>query len=418
VLDLDRWQEIASTLARNKLRTALTALGVFWGIFLLLLMVGFGKGLEQGALASVGGNSSNAIFVWSQRTQLPYHGLRPGRFITFDDADVEALRRSVAGIAALAPRDNLGSVAVVCRERRGSFEVVGSTAETQEVRPMLLVRGRLLDALDDRESRKVAVIPGRAVDELFAPGEDPIGASVEIRGIRFQIVGVARSPASGENAERANSQILVPLLTFQRAFQRGRAIGWFGLTAAPEASAAAVEQEVRALLMRRHFIAPDDERALGSFNAGKEYRKVQGLFTGIRVFIWFVGLCTLLAGVIGVSNIMLITVKERTREIGLRKALGATSWSVIALVMQEAVVLTSLAGYAGIVAAVALIEGAGWLVSRGAAGGGQGFFRAPSVDLTVALAAAAILVAAGCLVGIMPARHAAAISPCEALRAE
>jgi putative ABC transport system permease protein len=424
VFDVDRWQEIWSTLAKNKLRTSLTALGVFWGIFLLLLMIGFGNGLQRGAYKTMGGFRTNAVFVWGQSTSMPYRGLKPGRYVSFDNADVDAIRRTIPGIEALAPRDSLGGfgrgTAVTRGDKVGSFNVTGDVPEVQIIQPMLLVAGRLLDPLDVAESRKIAVIGTRVVDELFPGDKHPIGKSIQIRGVYFMVVGIMSSQASGDEGDRQNGGVQVPLSTFQRAFQRGRNVGWFALAARPDVSAVVIEREVKQLLMRRHHVSPpDDEQALGSFNADKEFRKVQGLFTGIRAFIWFVGVCTLLAGVVGVSNIMLIAVKERTKEIGVRKALGATPGSVIALVMQESVVLTSLAGYMGVVAAVGLLEGISWLMAKMAGGGGgMAFFHDPTVDLNVALVATGILVISGCIAGIMPARHAAKISPCEALRAE
>jgi putative ABC transport system permease protein len=422
MFDLDRWQEIWSTLARNKLRTALTALGVFWGIVLLLLLIGAGNGLERGANKSMAGFRTNSIFVWGQRTSMPYKGFNPGVPISFDNDDTVAIARSISGIEALAPRDSLGGFGggapVERGDKTGTFNVGGEVPELQIVQPLILVNGRFLDPLDLAESRKVAVIGPQVVDQLFPGGEEPVGKSIAIRGVQFLVVGVARSQASGDDGDRQNRLVQVPLSTFQRAFQRGNAIGWYAITILPDQSSAAVEKEVRALLMRRHYVAPEDEQALGSFNGEEEFRKIQSLFIGINAFVWFVGVCTLLAGVVGVSNIMLITVKERTKEIGVRKALGATPASVIGLVMQEAIVLTSLSGYAGVVAAVAILEGASRVLSNAAGGGGVKFFHDPTVDFQVALVATSILVVSGCIAGIMPARHAASISPVEALRAE
>lgn len=422
MFDPDRWQEIWSTLAKNKLRTALTALGVFWGVMLLLLLIGVGNGLERGAHRSMAGFRTNSLFVWTQRTTLPYRGLNPGRSIQFDNGDVEAIKKSIRGMEAFAPRDNLGGFGggsrVIHGDKSGGFAVSGEMADIQVVQPMLLAKGRYLNPLDVAESRKIAVVGTQVVSELFQNGEEPLGARLEIQGVQFMIVGVVRSQATGDEADRQNKQVMLPLSTFQRSFQRGNKIGWFAMTALPEVSSADLEKEVRALLMRRHLIAPEDEQALGSFNGEKEFRKIEALFTGIQTFVWFVGVCTMLAGVVGVSNIMLIAVKERTKEFGVRKALGATPASVVALVMQEAIVLTSLAGYAGVVAAVGVLEGVSWLIERSGGGRGVQFFHDPTIDLSVALAATAILVVSGCIAGLMPASHAAGISPVEALRAE
>lgn len=422
IFDVERWQEIWSILAKNKLRTTLTALGVFWGILLLLLLIGVGNGLERGAQRSMAGFRTNSIFVWGERTGLPYRGLNPGRNIQFDNGDIEAIRRSVRGLEALAPRDSLGGFGggarVMRGDKTGAFSVMGEMADIQVIQPMLLVKGRFLNPLDIEESRKVAVIGTQVVSELFPRAEDPISKYIEVNGMQFMVVGVVRSQASGDQADRQNKVVQIPLTTFQRSFQRGNNVGWFALSVLPEVSSAEIEQEVRAVLMRRHLVAPNDEEALGSFNGEKEFRKIEALFTGISSFVWFVGVCTMLAGVVGVSNIMLITVKERTKEIGVRKALGATPASVVGLVMQEAIVLTSFAGYAGVVAAVGVLEGVSTLIAGMAKGGGVMFFHDPTIDLKVALVATAILVVSGCFAGLMPASHAAGISPVEALRAE
>jgi putative ABC transport system permease protein len=416
LIDADRWQEIASTLRRNKLRTFLTACGVFWGVFMLLAMLGFGRGLQRGVSDSMFGMAANSAVLWGQRTTMPHEGMRPGRAVRFDNGDAEALRTEVPGLAHVAPSNQLGRwgspVRVTRGSETGSYRVRGDYPEIAFVQPMLLQEGRFLNDLDLERRRKVAVIGSAVRDELFAPGEAALGERLRINGVYFQVVGIFESFHDGDRGHQEVTTVYIPFTTFQQAFNYGDRVGWFGLLAKPDVSAAEMEAQVREVLKARHRIHPNDEPAIGSWNGGEMFEKVQLLFLGIELFIWFVGVMTLLAGVVGVSNIMLISVKERTREIGVRKALGATPRSITALIVQEAVALTALAGYAGVIAAVGALELAGSFTEEG------GTLGPPEIDLQVALVATVILIASGAIAGWIPARHAARVSPVEALRAE
>ncbi|RMG19610.1 MAG: ABC transporter permease, partial [Deltaproteobacteria bacterium] len=353
MLDLDRWEEILATLRGNKVRTVLTALGVFWGLFMLTLMLGFGSGLEEGVRQNMRGLAANSFFIWGQRTSKPYAGLQAGRPIDFDNGDLEAVRR-LPGIRYFAPRNQLGGwrsgATVVHGTEAGSFSVMGDFPAIQYISPVEMVAGRFLNQLDIDERRKVAVIGRRVYETLFPGGQSAIGERIRIRGIDFSVVGVFDTLQQGGHAERKLSTVFVPFTTFQRVFGIGEKVGWFSVAARDDVDVEALEEAVRDLLKQRHKVAPDDEDAIGSWNAGREFGRIRGLFRGIRLFIWVVGLITLLAGVIGVSNIMLIVVKERTREIGIRKAVGATVASIVGLVVQESVVLTTLAGCLGLLA--------------------------------------------------------------------
>ncbi len=416
VLDFDTWQEIWATIRKNRLRTFLTALGVFWGMFMLLLMLGFGNGLQRGVTGNMSGFATNAVYVWGQRTSMPYEGLPPGREVDFTNDDIATIER-IRGVEHVAPRVQLGGWRddnnVTRGVKTGTFGVMGDYPQFEIIQPMRFERGRFLNHLDLTERRKVAVIGNGVQDVLFDKGEDPIGKHIKIHGVYFEVIGLFRPRKGGEDADRAGNTIHIPFTTFQQAFNFNNKVGWFAITADPDVSAALVEQRVRGSLAERHHVHPEDRQALGSFNAEKEFRKITTLFAGIRYFVWFVGLCTLLAGAIGVSNIMLIAVKERTKEIGVRKALGATPRSIIGLVLQESIVLTSLAGYLGLIAGVGLLEGIGSLV-----GEGNEIFANPQIDIRVALFGTAVLIVAGAFAGIIPARHAARIHPVEALRAE
>jgi putative ABC transport system permease protein len=416
MLDIDGWQEILTTLRRNKLRTFLTAVGVIWGIFILIVMIGVGGGLETGVSRRMSGFAHNSMYFWSERTTLPYAGMQPGRRIEFDNRDVEALAAGVEGIEHLAPRNQLngfGDGGLVRRgSKTGSFNIMGDYPALRYIESMRMAQGRFLNDLDIADRRKVTAIGRQVVDELFAPGEDPIGQAIQIGGVYFQVVGVFDPVQSGDRADRQSRNVFVPFTTFQQAFNFGDRVGWFSLTVAPGHESAAIEEQVRRILSERHRVAPGDKEAIGSYNAEKDFAKVQNLFTGIDAIIWFAGVMTLLAGVIGVINIMLISVKERTREIGVRKALGATQRSIVGMILRESVLLTSLAGCVGILAGVAVIE---QLAARPME---DGMFAAPTVGFTATVLATCILIVSGAIAGFLPAMHAAGIDPVEALRAE
>lgn len=413
---IDSWQEILGTLSRNKLRALLTACGVAWGIFSLVIMLGLGNGLERGAHKNFGEMVTPSVFVWSQRTTLPYRGLKPGRHPRFENDDIAAIAR-VPGIAEVAPRLQLGGWRdgqnVVAGTKTGNFTIMGDLPAFRRIEPFSVKRGRFLNPIDQEQARKVAILGDQARSVLFGE-ENPVGQSITIKGVHFLVVGEIASDKGGDDGERIGATVFIPFSTFQAAFNQRNRVGWFALTATSGANAPALEAAVKRLLARRHEVHPDDPQAIGSFNAAEKMEQVNGLFRGIRRFVWLVGTLTLLAGVLGVSNILMITVKERTREIGVRKALGATPWSILSMVLKEALALTSLSGYLGLVVAVATLEA----LSRAVQKLEDAPLSRPDVDVGVALSALAILIVSGLVAGIVPARHATRISPVEALRAE
>lgn len=417
LLDLDTWGEVSATLQRNLGRTLLTGAGVFWGSLMLVLMLGFGDSLERAVVRNLSGLASNSVFIWGGRTLRPYQGLRPGRWISYRLDDAEALRERVPVLEHLCPRASIGGwrggATITASSESGDFNVMGDVPEIRHVMGLVVDQGRFLDPTDLDEERKVVVL-GRAIrDELFGPTFDPVGEVVQIRGVPFTVVGVHHSLRQGDRGERADNTAHVPLSTFQAAFNGRDRVNWFALTAVPTSSAAEVEEQVRAVLAERHRVHPEDVTAIGSWNAGEEFAKYQNLFNGIRAFVWAVGLATLLTGVVGVTNILLVIVRERTREIGLRRAVGARPGQVVALVLQEAVVLTGTAGMAGIVTGVALLElMAAWV------GADHEVLGQPDLPVGVLLIAASALVVAGLLAGWVPAARAAAIDPADALRGE
>jgi len=385
-----------------------------------MVMLGSGTGLRNGVNRGFSDGATNSFFVWTQRTQKPYRGKSAGRSIQLDNSDVVAIRDKVPEVAIVAPRNQLGGFMGgnnVARGRKsGAFQVTGDYPEIADIQSFRMEAGRFIDPLDVAERRKVAVIGTRVRDLLFKPGEDPIGDSIEIRGVYFQVVGMFASLQSGEQGERESQTIYTPFTTFQRAFNFGDRVGWLAVTVKPAVLASVAEEKVIELLKARHGVAPDDSRAFGHFNVEKEYQKVQGLFSGISILVWLVGIGTLAAGAIGVSNIMLIIVKERTKEIGVRRAVGARPSAIVAQIVTESVILTAAAGYAGLVAGIALMALVGSLLPSG--GSENTMFMNPDVGIAEALRALAVLIGAGVLAGLAPAQRALQISPMLALRSE
>ncbi len=418
IFDIDRWQEIAATLGKNKLRTFLTAFGVFWGLFMLIMMLGSGNGLQNGMNKDFSGFATNSIYIWTQRTSKPYAGLPPGRRFNLRNEDIKALREQVPEADVISARNQLGGYRggnnVTRGTIAGAFSVMGDYPQITEVQKIDVFNGRFINRFDIEEKRKVAVVGTRVQEVLFKNDEEPVNDYIRINGVYFKVIGVFKSDKSGDRADRDLSTIYIPFTTFQQAFNYGDRVGWFAITSQPHIPATETEAKVLQVLASRHRIAPDDDRAFGHFNAEKEFTQMNGLFAGIKALIWIVGLGTLLAGVIGVSNIMLIVVKERTSEIGIRRALGATPWKIVSQIILESVVLTTIAGYTGLVAGVGILE----LIARNLPDGGTNMFLNPEVDLNVALQALTILIIAGALAGLIPARRAIALSTVDALRDE
>ena len=416
--DLDHWQEIKTALLRNRTRTVLTAFGVVWGIFLLMVMLGSGTGLRNGVTRGFSEGATNSFFVWTQRTQKPFRGMPAGRQIQLDNSDVQAIRDKVPEVDVVAPRNQLGGFMggnnVTRGRKAGAFQVTGDYPAIRRIMSFRMEKGRFLDPLDVGERRKIAVIGSRVRDVLFKEGEEAIGDSIEIRGVYFQVVGVFSSLQSGDQGERESQTIFVPFTTFQRAFNFGDRVGWLAVTVDRGVRATVAEEKVLDLLRSRHKVAPDDARAFGHWNMEEEYEKIQGLFGGISILVWLVGIGTLAAGAIGVSNIMLIIVKERTKEIGIRRAVGARPMAIVAQIVLESVILTAAAGYAGLVGGIALMELVGNLLPAG----DNTMFTNPDVGVAQALRALAILIGAGVLAGLAPAQRALQVSPMVALRSE
>jgi len=408
MLDLDKWQEVLDTMRKNKLRTLLTGFSVAWGIFILVVLLGSGTGLSHGVEYQFRDDAINSIWAWGGQTSVPHRGLRPGRPVRLTNDDHDAVRDRVDGVEHITSRTYVGGLVSAGREH-GQFDVRGVHPGHRYVEKTLIIEGRFLNAPDVAERRKVAVIGDLVRDALLGPGP-AVGRWIEIGGVPFLVVGVFRD----EGGEGERRKAYVPISTAQRTFGGGERVSQIMVTTgdADLPRSQAMVGQIRGQLAERHEFAPADVRAVFLRNNNEEFQRFAALMGAIRAFIWLVGIGTILAGVVGVSNIMLITVRERTREIGVRKALGATPWSIVGLVLHEAVLITAVAGYVGLVLGVALLELASARLPA------DGFFIRPEVDLRVAGWATAILVLAGTAAGLVPARRAARIRPIEALRNE
>lgn len=413
MFDRDHWQELLDTIRRNKWRTLATAFGVFWGILMLVLLMGAGQGLQNGVVSNMILDATNSIWFFTDRTSIPYKGLSPGRELEFTEDDLNFIRDEVAGVEYIAAENWLrGNFNIIHKQKSSPFMVLGVGKDYFNIKIyQKYTAGRKLNTLDNHQDRKVCVVGDRVVEVLFEDGQDPIGADILIKGVSFKIVGVFQDEGWGG---RFSERIYIPFGTFQQTFNPDRHVRLFAVTTEAGQSGVELEQKILGLLKERHLVHPDDNQAFWTHNQEENYKSVMGLFFGIKTFIWLVGIGTLLAGIVGVSNIMLIVVRERTREIGVRKALGATPGSIVGMIVFEAILITAVAGYFGLLGGVGLV----YALDAVMANGGMEYFRNPSVNFEVAFAALIILILAGTLAGLFPALRAARIHPVEALRDE
>lgn len=416
IFERDNWQEIFATIRKNKLRTFLTMLGVFWGIFMLVIMLGSGNGLRNGILQGFSGTATNSFFIWTQSTTKAYKGMKPGRQFYFNMGEIEALKQ-IPEIDVVSPMNQLGGYEgannVVRGLKTAACEIQANYPRSSEIRKVTLEKGRYINELDIKEKRKICVVGPRVAELLFKKGEEVIGEYIRINGVYFRIVGLTKVMSGGGEGRELAQMINIPFTTFQNAFNFGDMVGWFAIKSRDDIPAEKTEEKVLSVLKERHKIAPDDMKAIGHWNMSVEFNKLSGLFLGITILVWIVGIGTLLAGVIGISNIMLIVVKERTKEIGVKRALGAVPMQIIGQVVMESVFLTALSGYFGLVFGIGLLE-----LLNSAIGESGEMFTNPTVDLSIAVKALTILIVSGALAGLIPARKAISVKPVEALRSE
>jgi putative ABC transport system permease protein len=421
MFDRDKWQEIYSSLKSNKLRTFFTAFGVFWGIFMLIIMMGSGNGLRNAVYDGMGDFATNSAIMFTRQTTIPYKGFPRGRQWLFHTSDMEALIKNIPEIDQLAPRlqpwGGNGGNNVVHGIKTGAYNITGDYPAINKIDPVRILNGRFINEIDLQNKRKVAVIGNRVRDELFKNGEAIIGEYIRINGVYYQVVGVFEPKNKNINiGGEKDKSIFIPFTTMQVSYNLGDDVHYFLVTAKPNKSASVVEEKSMKLLADRNHVAPEDEQAFGHFNLEKEFKKMNGLFLGIRVLIWIVGTGTLLAGVIGVSNIMLIIIKERTREIGIQRAIGATPWRIISQVITESVTLTAMAGSFGLVLGVFLLEMINNMLAASAEQ--SQVLKNPEVDIQVAVTALIVLIISGVVAGLIPARKAVSMKPVDALRYE
>ncbi len=407
-MSIDGWQEVLEVLGRNKLRAALTALSVAWGIFMLVLLLAAGNGLRHGVEWDFRDDATNSIWIRQGKTSLPHGGHAPGRPVNFDVRDMEALRREVPGLEHMSGRYYLrGSHNVSRGGKSAVFDLRGVHPDHQYLERSIMLSGRFINDLDVEDRRKVAVIGPTVQASLFGKS-DPLGEMIDIRGVTYKVIGVFEDQGAQDELRR----IYIPLSTAQLVYHGGNRVHQINYTtgAASLAESEAMAKRTRELLAERHHFDPADRRAVHISNNLAQFRKLMDVFDWVRTFVWVVGIGTLFAGIVGVSNIMIISVQERTREIGIRKALGATPRSIISMILSEALLLTACAGYAGLAAGVALVE----FVRRHLPE--NEYVRDPSLDVRVAFIATLLLIGAGALAGLLPALAAARVRPIVAMR--
>ncbi len=414
MFDLERWQEIFETLSKNKLRTFLTGLSVASGIFILVVLLGFSKGIENGVRSQFEQDATNRISVWTGVTTKGYKGLNPGRYVQMKNSSFEAVENKYDEYLDYRTKDyNIWGGNVSYNNETGNYRVRGTLPDNQFIENADIGSGRFISQLDIDERKKVAVIGNKMKTDLFK-GEDPIDKNVQIFGMNFKVIGVYFDPGG----DREESQVYIPVSTAQQVFNAGENIRNMAFTVKMAdnfdqavALSTAISEGIEQQLKEIHTVAPDDMSAVRVNNTLEEAQKIYSLIATIQAVFWFVGIGTIIAGIVGVGNIMLIIVKERTKEIGIRKALGAYPMSIVGMILQEAVFVTMFAGLFGLIFGLGLLELVGPNIEND-------FIKYPQVNFTIALITVFILVLAGTIAGFIPAYRAAKIKPIVALRDE
>ncbi|WP_242082766.1 ABC transporter permease [Aestuariivivens sediminis] len=410
LLDRDTWQEVYDSLSKNQLRTIITMIGVWWGVLLLIGLLGSARGMENSFNRLFGDFATNSVFIWGQSTSKPFKGFQEGRRVRLSLSDAKKVEENIQGIDFVVPR-NQNQSTVMRNFLSGSFNVAGDYPLLDDVQKKKLLFGRFINQNDIEKSKKVAVISEDIFKQLFDKKEEPIGAFIQINSMNFTVIGVFEE----SNIQMGpGSDIHIPFTTFQQIYNQGDKIGWIMVTGKPEYNIKQIELDTKLLLRNLNNIHPKDARAFGSFNLGENFDKFTGFLTGMQFLTWFVGIATLIAGVFAIGNILLITVKERTKEIGVRRALGATPFEIKKQIVAEAVFLTLIAGIFGIITG-------GWiliLLDHFYGQGDDATLVNASVSITIVFVALLILVALGTLIGLIPAFKATSVKPIEALREE
>ena len=411
-IDIDTCEEILITITRNKTRSLLTAFGVFWGIFMLVALIGGGQGLEYMLKKNFEGFATNSGFLASQRTGEAYKGFRKGRWWNLESTDIEHLRSQVKEVEVITPSVARWGSKAVYEDKKYDCSVKGLYPDYLHIESQEMAYGRFINEVDIREARKVCVIGKRIYESLFKPGENPCGKYVRVDGIYYQVIGMSSSEGDMNIQGRASEAVTLPFTTMQQAYNLGGQIDVVCFTAKQGVKVSELQPKMEQIIKAAHYIAPNDKQAVMYLNAEAMFSMVDNLFNGINILVCMVGLGTLLAGAIGVSNIMMVTVKERTTEIGIRRAIGARPKDILQQILSESMVLTTIAGMFGISFAVMILQVADMLASSN---GGDSHFQ---VSFGLAVGTCALLAALGMLAGLAPAYRAMAIKPIEAIRDE
>ena len=409
MFDLDKWQEIFATIRKNKLRTFLTGFSVAWGIFMLIILLGSGNGLQNGIEYQFKSDATNTLWLYPGSTTMAYQGMKPGRQINFTNEDYNFVKENIPGVEEISARYFFWENRIISYKKQfGSFDLICVHPDMQLIEKIVIDQGRMLNQIDQQIHRKVVIIGLPVKEALFKNGENPLGEYIRVNSVPFKVVGVFT-----DRSDRDEQRLYLPISTAQMIFNGGTKIHNLTLTTnLSVAQSEVLEQTLRTKLAKRHRFNSEDKSALYINNTLKEFKQFQNMFMGIKLFVTVIGLFTIIAGVVGVSNIMIIVVNERTKEIGIRKAIGATPWSVIFLIIFESVIITAFAGYIGLVSGIGLLE----LVNKFMPA--SDFFRNPEVNFNIAVAATLVLVFSGMLAGFFPAVKAARIRPVIALRDE
>lgn len=413
-MDVDTWSEILLTITRNKIRSLLTAFGVFWGIFMLIILIGGGKGLQQMLSQNFAGFATNSGFIWSQPTSKAYKGFQKDRQWDMDIPDISMVRTKIKGLQLVTPFNiNQGGVTTY-QDKKGQFSIKGLYPEYAQIEEPEMIYGRFINDIDVSDRRTVCTIGKRVQETLFGKNIDPCGKYIQIGGIYFRVIGVSGVNGNINIGGRSSECIIIPNTTFRDLYNIGTRVDLMCVLAKPGYKMPDLQKQIATIVKEKHLIAPDDDQALQLMNAEAMFSMMDNLFTGVRVLVWLVGLGTLLAGIIGVSNIMLVTVRERTTEIGIRRAIGAKPKDIMQQILSESIVLTLLAGMAGISFAVLILQ----VLEVGVNSGGTFSDIHFQVSFSVALCIALLLGSLGTVAGIAPAYRALSIKPIDAIRDE
>ena len=419
VFDYDTWQEIFSSVKKNKVRTIITVIGVLWGIFIYITLSGSSNGLDNGFDKEFENIAMNSMFIWTQQTSMPYKGFKTGRRPRLKISDAKVLLNSVPDIQYIAPRNARGvfggspPATIVRKSKSGNYNIYGDFPEYTKIATKKIFKGgRFINQIDIDLSRKVCVIGERTKKELFVEGEKVIGEYVKLDDVFFQVIGVHKYIQGG--GFETDGDIFIPFTTFKNIYNTGEKVGWFTIAAYDDSNVVDVEKQIKSTLKRIHNVNPLDERAISGFNLGEIFNKIKGFSKGMTLLSIIVGIATILAGVIGIGNILLISVKERTKELGVRRAIGATPSEVKTQIILESVFLTLVSGIFGIILGGLVLYG----INVATTDIDSFPYTNPTVPVSFILAALIIIISLGTLIGLIPAQRAVSIKPIDALREE